>query len=100
MVVAAGGDVHRAENFFVLDVRAGDGENLCAEAELTKLASGGIGLKGGQKVFERNGVATEEFSVFDAAIGDFHQGQRSVFLEFHGELAASIGSNPLDFACG
>ena len=42
MVAAAGGDVHGAEHFFVLDVAAGDGQVLRAEAEFADLAGDGI----------------------------------------------------------
>ena len=38
MIAAAGGDVHRAEHLFVLDVAAGDGQILRAETEFADLA--------------------------------------------------------------
>ena len=45
MIAAAGGDVHGAEDFFVLDVTAGDGEVLGAETEFAEFAGHRVALE-------------------------------------------------------
>ena len=45
MVAAAGGDMDCAADFFILDIAAGEGEDLRAEAELAELAGHRVGGK-------------------------------------------------------
>ena len=97
MVAAAGGDVEGAEDFFVLNVAARDGQLLRAEAKLAKFAGDGIGIELALVRVYRRLVAMEERDALDAPAGHLHKADGAV-LVFHRELAFRAGRDIVNFA--
>ena len=98
MVAAAGGDMDRSKDFFVLDVAARGGEDLGAEAEFTEFASDRVGDELGVVGGDGFGVAVEEFGFLDPAVGDMHEAHSAVFVA-HRELPAPAGGDEINLAC-
>src|ERR1051325_8958999 len=100
MIVAPGGDVHGAENFFVLNIGAGHGQNLSSEAEFADGAGGGIGFEECESMIDCGFIATKKGGVLDMATIDLHESQGAILFEPGWELSAGAAGDPIDFAGG
>jgi len=96
MVAAASGHMDGAADFLILDVTAGNGEDLGAKAEFAEFA--GDGITGEFFVVKADGfrVSRVEDGLLDPAVGDFHQAKGPIFV-FQWECAAGSGGNIINF---
>lgn len=99
MVIAARGEVASAEDFFVLDVCVGNGQDLGAEAEFAESSRHGVvgeasvvGIDGGLIAFDEGGFE-------NVAVLHVEDAESSVFV-LHRELSTSVGGDEIDFASG
>ena len=96
MVIAAGGEMAGAEDFFVLDVSAGNREHLRAETEFTERAGHRIVLQTRVVGVDGRLISRDERGGNDAAVGDFEHTEGAV-LVFHRELAAGVVRDEIHF---
>ena len=99
MITSASSDMHRAEDFFVLNVASGNGEFLGAESEFAEFTSDGIG--GEFRVMGSDGgrISAEQGGLADAAFGNGHESNCAVFVFVRKGAICGI-RDVVDFARG
>lgn len=98
VVASSGRNVECSENFFILDISTGEGEDLGAEAELAQFARDGVGDDFVLMIADGLKVPPDERGMDDSAIPNLHESEGAI-LVFHGECAFGAGWNEIDFAC-
>lgn len=99
MITSARGDMHGAEDFFVLNIASRNGEFLGAETEFAEFTGDGIGGEFGVMFGDGERISAEEGGLADATIGNGHDGNRAVLI-FVRKGAIGGRGDVVDFARG
>src|SRR5690625_1409514 len=98
MIASAGCDVHRSENFFVLNIASGDWEDLCAKTEFAESSGKRIRTQLSVVRGNRRFVAAQEFGFFNTSIFDLHDADGSIFVA-HRKTSFGTGRNVINLTC-